>query len=215
MHPEVPHSQVDLVLRHHLHQRVLAKVQWLLRRQLHPVASRQHLARHLDHVLLLLHPAAQHSNVEAGQHPRVRAHIRPHHHIAAVGRATRASPAARVHLPPRPRPVRVHRQRSPAPHHPRIVPQPHIDRRHLHMQLHRRLHALQLLNLVRRRARIDRQLQNVVPRCPVQLPVRLHQRHQLRCAVEGVQRQHAVQLRQPQVRRNLRRPRRAVGLLLQ
>ena len=55
MHAKVPHPQVDLVLRYHLHQRVLAEVQRPLRRQLHPVASRQHLARRLDHVLLLLH----------------------------------------------------------------------------------------------------------------------------------------------------------------
>ena len=213
MHAKVPHSQVDLVLRHHLHQRVLAEVQRPLRRQLHPVASRQHLARHLDHVLLLLHLAAQHSNVEAGQHPRVRAHIRPHHHIAAVCGATRASPAARVRLPPRP--VRVHRQGSPAPHHPRVVPQAHIDRRRIDMQLHRRLHPLQLLNLVRRRARVDRQFHNVVPCRPVQFALRLHQRNQLRRAVKIIQRQHAVLLRQPQVWRNLRRPRRAVGLLLQ
>ena len=83
------------------------------------------------------------------------------------------------------------------------------------MHLHRRLNALQLHNLVLRGARVNAQLQNVVAGRVVQIAIGLHQRDQLRRAVKIIQRHHAIQVRQVQVRSHLRRHRPAVRLFFQ
>src|SRR5215469_8280930 len=84
MDAEVPDAEVDGGVRDDLHQCVLAKVEWLYRRDLHPMSAWKHLRRGLNHILLKT-PGAEKRYLETCDDAFSGADVSAYDDVAAVG----------------------------------------------------------------------------------------------------------------------------------
>ena len=190
MHTEGPHIQIDFVVVEHLHKRILAEVQRSDGSELHPVAARQRLLLHLDHIGLLA-PATQQTYPQAVHHANILPHIQPLDDVVADGRTARGRiPAGGA--------VGIHDHR-PAALLAVVGSDPHIEDRIGDVELDVGGIAGDVENAMWTRGRVDRCLQHGVCGLFVEIAAHLRHRHQLRRASEGIERQQTILLGQPQI----------------